>query len=182
MQLSHGGCSSWTTQHLFHSNKERFAQTYTWGGSARLFYFFLVAGPVRNAPERSWHASGPIFRPNRQFWTRFGPFLMIWAQPDIFGGTWTSRTRPGTGLEAQDQARDWLGGPGPGQGLARRPWPSQAILFFSHEIKKKRFFFIFGGGSATPRQTGKSQTFFLFGGGQIPGRHFWLRQKCRSGI
>ena len=38
---------------------------------------FLAAGPVRNAPERSWHASGSIFRRNRRFWVRFEAFLMI---------------------------------------------------------------------------------------------------------
>ena len=83
------------------------------------------------------------------------------------GGEDLRGTRPGTGLEAQDQARDWPGGPGPGQGLARRPCPSQAILFLFAEIKKLGFV-IFGGGSATPRQTGK----ILFGGGQNPDRHF----------
>ena len=35
---------------------------------------------IPNAPERSWHASGPIFSPNRRFWTQFGPFLMFWAR------------------------------------------------------------------------------------------------------
>ena len=36
--------------------------------------------PIPNAPERSWHASGPIFSPNRRFWTHFGPFLMFLAR------------------------------------------------------------------------------------------------------
>ena len=54
---------------------------------ADFFTFFLVAGPVRNAPERSWHASGLIFSPNRRFWTQFGPFLMVLARTDIFGWT-----------------------------------------------------------------------------------------------
>ena len=36
--------------------------------------------PIPNAPERSWHASGPIFSPNRGFWTHFGPFLMFLAR------------------------------------------------------------------------------------------------------
>merc|ERR1711966_433221 len=89
-------------------------QELSWGGSDRLFYFFLAAGPVRNAPERSWHASGPIFSPNGRFWNRFGPFLMFWARTDIVGTTWTSRTRPGTGREA----------------LAARP----ASFVFSHEL------------------------------------------------
>ena len=142
-------------------------------GAARpdFFTFFLVAGPVRNAPERSWHASGPIFRPNGRFWTRFGAFLMIWARTDILGGTWTSRTRPGTGLEAQDQARDWLGGPGPGQGLARRPWPSQAILFFFPRNKKKPGFFYFRRGvGSPPAKQEKAGLFYSEGGkSQIGG-------------
>ena len=33
--------------------------------------------PVPKAPERSWHASGPSFRPNRRFSTHFGPNLMF---------------------------------------------------------------------------------------------------------
>ena len=36
--------------------------------------------PIPNAPERSWHASGPIFSPNGRFWTHFGPFLMFLAR------------------------------------------------------------------------------------------------------
>ena len=35
--------------------------------------------PVPKAPERSWHASGPSFRPNRRFSTHFGPNLMFLA-------------------------------------------------------------------------------------------------------
>ena len=42
----------------------------------------------------------------------------------------------GRDLDLQDQARDWLGGPGP------------AHTFFPH--KRKTGVFIFGGGSATP--------------------------------
>ena len=76
------------------------------------------------------------------------------------GGKDLRGARPGTGPEAQDQARDWLGGPGPGQGLARRPWPSQAILFFFPRNKKKPGFFIFGGGSATPPPNRKKPDFF----------------------
>ena len=76
----------------------RAAQAYVlhffWGGAA---------GPVRNAPERSWHASGSIFTPSRRFWTRFGPILMIWARADILGPTWTSRTRPRPEREALAQ-------------------------------------------------------------------------------
>ena len=33
--------------------------------------------PVPKAPERSWHASGPSFRPNRGLSTHFGPNLMF---------------------------------------------------------------------------------------------------------
>ena len=118
----------------------------TWGGSARLFYFFLVAGPVRNAPERSWHASGPIFSPNRRFWTRFGPFLVIWPEPTFWAGL--------------GQAMDWPGGLGtrPGTGweaLAARP----AYFFFSR-IKKRAFLF-FGGGSGTPPPSRKKPDFFI---------------------
>ena len=32
--------------------------------------------PVPKSPERSWHASGPSFRPNRRFANHFGPNLM----------------------------------------------------------------------------------------------------------
>ena len=35
--------------------------------------------PIPKAPERSWHASGPSFRPNRRFSTHFGPNLMFLA-------------------------------------------------------------------------------------------------------
>ena len=35
--------------------------------------------PPPKAPERSWHASGPSFRPNRGFSTQFGPNLMFVA-------------------------------------------------------------------------------------------------------
>ena len=35
--------------------------------------------PVPKAPEQSWHASGPSFRPNRRFSTHFGPNLMFLA-------------------------------------------------------------------------------------------------------
>ena len=51
--------------------------------------------PIPKAPERSWHASGPSFRPNGRLWTQFGPFSMIWARTDIVDPTRTSR-RPGT--------------------------------------------------------------------------------------
>ena len=100
----------------WHSTKLQCAR----GGSSK----FVIFAAVRNAPERSWHASGPIFSPNRRFWTRFGPFLMIWARTHILGGTW-----PGQGLAGRpwDQPRDWPGG------LA------QPILFFSHEIKQNYF-------------------------------------------
>ena len=97
----------------------------SWGGSCILSYFFFAAGPVRNAPERSWHASGPIFRPNRRFWTRFGPFLMICARTDILGGTWTSRTGPGTGYLPPAQQE-------------------KAILFFDSEgVRSKIGIFLF---------------------------------------
>ena len=43
-------------------------------------------GPVGKAPERSWHASGAIFSPNRRFRTPFGPFLTILARADIWPG------------------------------------------------------------------------------------------------
>ena len=32
---------------------------------------------IPKAPQRSWHASGPSFRPNRLFSTHFGPNLMF---------------------------------------------------------------------------------------------------------
>ena len=57
-------------------------------GAARAHFFTFFAGdgplewvrPIPKAPERSWHASGPSFRPNRRFWTHFGPFLMFLAR------------------------------------------------------------------------------------------------------
>ena len=39
--------------------------------------------PIPKAPERSWHASGPSFRPNSRFSTHFWSFLVIWARTDI---------------------------------------------------------------------------------------------------
>ena len=39
--------------------------------------------PIPNAPERSLHASGPIFSPNPRFWTHFGSFLMFLVQLEI---------------------------------------------------------------------------------------------------
>ena len=36
-------------------------------------------GPIPTAPERSWHASGPSFRPNHRFLTHYGSNLMFWA-------------------------------------------------------------------------------------------------------
>ena len=33
--------------------------------------------PVPKLLERSWHASGPSFKPNRRFSTQFGPNLMF---------------------------------------------------------------------------------------------------------
>ena len=128
-------------------------------GAARAHFFTFFAGdgplewvrPIPKAPERSWHASGPSFSPNGRFWTRFGSFLMIWARTDILGGTWTSRTRPGTGREAQDQARDWPGGPGP------------AHTFFFPTNKKNAGLFLFSeGGRLPPRPAGKSRTFIFY--------------------
>ena len=47
--------------------------------------------PVPKAPERSWHASGPSFRPNRRFSTHFGPNLMFLdGKPDPLSETSTS--------------------------------------------------------------------------------------------
>ena len=47
--------------------------------------------PIPKAPERSWHASGPSFRPNRRFSTHFGPNLMFLAgKPDPLSETSTS--------------------------------------------------------------------------------------------
>ena len=48
------------------------------------FVFFAGDGPLEwvrpipKAPERSWHASGPSFRPNRRFSTHFKLNLMFW--------------------------------------------------------------------------------------------------------
>ena len=117
-------------------------------------------------PPAEFHA--PSFRSNGRFWTRFGPFLMIWARTDILGGSWTSRTGLGTGLEAQDQARDWLGGPGLGQGLARRPWPRPArnadLGFDPLRIKKKVRLFPAGRGGSRPPSENKKARLFLFRG------------------
>ena len=46
--------------------------------------------PVPKAPERSWHASGPSFKPNGRFWTHFGPFLMFLARLEnqVWAKTW----------------------------------------------------------------------------------------------
>ena len=134
-----------------------------WAAWAGVFYFFLVEGPVRNAPERSWHASGAIFSPNRRFWIRFGPFLMILARTDIWAGL--------------GQARDWPGGLGTSPGTGREAL-AQPILFFSVEIKKAGLFY-FRRGVGYPPSENKKQTFLLFGGGQIPDRHFWRSQKCQ---
>ena len=47
--------------------------------------------PPPKAPERSWHASGPSFRPNRRFSTHFGPNLVFLAgKPDPLSETSTS--------------------------------------------------------------------------------------------
>ena len=52
-------------------------------GLGILFYFFARDGPLEwvrpipKAPERSWRASGPSFRPNPRFLTHFGPNLMF---------------------------------------------------------------------------------------------------------
>ena len=53
--------------------------------------------PIPNAPERSWHASGPSFTPNGRFWTHFGPFLMFLARLEnqVWAKTW-----PGTPNQA----------------------------------------------------------------------------------
>ena len=57
------------------------------GGFWEYFLTFLARDgplewvrPIPNAPERSWHASGPIFSPNHRFWTHFGSFLMFLAR------------------------------------------------------------------------------------------------------
>ena len=54
-------------------------------GLTRKPFLFFFAGdgplewvrPIPKAPERSWHASGPSFRPNCRFSTHFGPNLMF---------------------------------------------------------------------------------------------------------
>ena len=62
--------------------------------------------PIPNAPERSWHASGPIFSPNRRFWTHFGPFLMFLARLEnqVWAKTW-----PGTPNQASRFRNFFLG-------------------------------------------------------------------------
>ena len=116
-------------------------------GAAWPHFFTFFAGdgplewvrPIPNALERSWDASGSSFSPNGRFWTRFGPFLMIWAGTDIWAG---------------------LGPPGPGQGLAGRPWPGP-YFFFPHEIQKNTFVLFSEGGSRPPRPAGKSPAFLF---------------------
>ena len=71
------------------------------------------------------------------------------------------RTRPGIGLEAQDQARDWPGGPGPGPGHTS----------FFHELKSRAFLFS-GGGSATPPPSGKKLDFLFIRRGPDPRSAF----------
>ena len=64
---------------------------------------------------------------------------MIWARTDILGGTWASRTRPGTAREA----------------LAR------TILFFFSRIKTENGFFLFSEGVGyPPAQQEKAGHFF----------------------
>ena len=67
-------------------------------GAARAHFFTFFAGdgplewvrPIPKAPERSWHASGPSFRPNGRFCTRFGPFSMFLARLEnqVWAKTW----------------------------------------------------------------------------------------------
>ena len=62
--------------------------------------------PIPNAPERSWHASGPIFSPNYRFWIHFGPFLMFWARLEnqVWAKVW-----PGTPNQASRFRNFFLG-------------------------------------------------------------------------
>ena len=93
------------------------------------------------------------------------------SRPPGVGSTWTW-TGPGPGREAL----------GPGQGLAGRPWRPGRHTFLFLTNKNKLDFLFSEGGRLPPSENKKSPAFLLFGGGQIPDRHFWLRQKCRSGI
>ena len=70
------------------------------GRLGQTFLLFLVAGLVRNAPEWSWHASGPMFTPNRR------AIFDDLGRTDILSRTWT---RPGTGREALVQATLFFG-------------------------------------------------------------------------
>ena len=78
----------------------RGGQGYPGAAWAHFFTFFAGDGPLEwvrpipKAPERSWHASGPSFRPNRGFWIHVGSFLMFWAR-----------------LENQVWAKAWPGTP-----------------------------------------------------------------------
>ena len=77
------------------------------------FVGFLASKVVRMAPDDPQDSFGPSFRPNGRFWTRFGPFSMIWARTDIVDPTWTSRTRPGTApWNGLDPSQRLWNGPG----------------------------------------------------------------------
>ena len=99
------------------------------------FVGFLASKLVRMGPDNPQDSFGPSFRSNGRFWTRFGPFSMIWARTDIVDPTWTSRTRPGTapwsGLDPSQRLRN---SPGmlldqvSGQTVDSRPVPGQVWL------------------------------------------------------
>merc|ERR1711966_231555 len=85
-------------------------------------------------PDNPQDSSGPSFSPNGRFWTRFEPFLMLSAR---------------------------LGPPGPGQGLAGRPWePGRHTLFFLTNKKKTGFFNIRRGVGYPPLKIKKARLFF----------------------
>ena len=103
-------------------------------GAARpdFFYFFLAAGPVRKAPERSWHAFGPslsAFRcspstPEMLFGLRLqGPLLM---HPNVaLGSAFTARGLSGGPFRARLGAH-WAGPSGPPWG---GPFGADNLLF-----------------------------------------------------
>ena len=113
-------------------------------GLGTLLYFFRGAGPVRNAPERSWHASGPslsAFRgspetPEMLCGLRLqGPLLM---HPAVaLGSALTARGPSGGPFRALPGAH-WAGPLGPPWVGPFGPKSSSRILTSSLFIVKRR--------------------------------------------
>ncbi len=96
----------------------------TWGGSARLFYFFFCR---RTGPKRS----GAVLA---CFWTKFQAKPSILDPIRVIFDDLGPNRHFGRDLDLQDQARDWPGGPGPAH-------------ICSHKTKTV---FFFGGGRLPP--------------------------------